>query len=137
MSFASCLDVAAISLDMGEALDTNRELATVGICNCKLIRTVWQHTFRACHSLIKCSSLTYPSNCVMRSHVRHYIRVHWVVHFLTNHLYLSHWSTLTMDRFFHYVCVPLRRLLAIKRATNGTSLFLWSDAYLYWLRSSI
>ena len=35
VSFASCLDVAAISLDMGEALDTNKELATVGICNCK------------------------------------------------------------------------------------------------------
>ena len=34
VSFASCLDVAAISLDMGEALDTNRELSTVGICNC-------------------------------------------------------------------------------------------------------
>jgi SulP family sulfate permease len=33
VSFASCLDVAAISLDMGEALDTNRELATVGLCN--------------------------------------------------------------------------------------------------------
>eukprot|EP00934_Nitzschia_sp_Nitz4_P003219 Nitzschia sp. Nitz4//scaffold16_size188269//130393//133293//NITZ4_001806-RA/size188269-augustus-gene-0.81-mRNA-1//1//CDS//3329538562//3209//frame0 len=33
VSFASCLDVAAISIDMGEALDTNRELATVGICN--------------------------------------------------------------------------------------------------------
>lgn len=33
MSFASCLDVAAISLDMGEALDTNKELSTVGICN--------------------------------------------------------------------------------------------------------
>jgi len=35
VSFASCLDVAAISMDMGEALDTNKELATVGICNCK------------------------------------------------------------------------------------------------------
>jgi MFS superfamily sulfate permease-like transporter len=35
VSFASCLDVAAISIDMGEALDTNRELATVGLCNCK------------------------------------------------------------------------------------------------------
>ncbi|CAB9521784.1 solute carrier family 26 [Seminavis robusta] len=33
VSFASCLDVAAISIDMGEALDTNHELATVGICN--------------------------------------------------------------------------------------------------------
>jgi CRP-like cAMP-binding protein/anti-anti-sigma regulatory factor len=33
VSFASCLDVAAISIDMGKALDTNRELATVGICN--------------------------------------------------------------------------------------------------------
>lgn len=35
VSFASCLDVAAISIDMGEALDTNKELTTVGICNCK------------------------------------------------------------------------------------------------------
>lgn len=35
VSFASCLDVAAISMDKGEALDTNRELATVGIGNCK------------------------------------------------------------------------------------------------------
>ena len=35
VSFASCLDVAAISIDMGEPLDTNKELATVGICNCK------------------------------------------------------------------------------------------------------
>jgi SulP family sulfate permease len=35
VSFASCLDVAAISIDMGEALDTNRELRTVGICNCE------------------------------------------------------------------------------------------------------
>lgn len=33
VSFASCLDVAAISIDMGQPLDTNRELATVGICN--------------------------------------------------------------------------------------------------------
>lgn len=33
VSFASCLDVAAVSIDMGEALDTNHELATVGICN--------------------------------------------------------------------------------------------------------
>jgi hypothetical protein len=33
VSFASCLDVAAISMDMGEALDTNKELMTVGICN--------------------------------------------------------------------------------------------------------
>lgn len=37
VSFASCLDVAAISIDMGEALDTNRELATVGICNCRYL----------------------------------------------------------------------------------------------------
>ena len=35
VSFASCLDVAAISMDKGEALDTNRELATVGIGNRK------------------------------------------------------------------------------------------------------
>lgn len=33
VSFASCLDVAAIAMDKGEALDTNKELATVGIGN--------------------------------------------------------------------------------------------------------
>jgi MFS superfamily sulfate permease-like transporter len=33
VSFASCLDVAAISMDMGEALDTNKELMTVGAGN--------------------------------------------------------------------------------------------------------
>jgi hypothetical protein len=37
VSFASCLDVAAISMDMGEALDTNRELKTVGLCNCEYL----------------------------------------------------------------------------------------------------
>jgi MFS superfamily sulfate permease-like transporter len=37
VSFASCLDVAAISMDMGEALDTNKELTTVGICNREFI----------------------------------------------------------------------------------------------------
>ena len=35
VSFSSCLDVAAISMDMGEALDVNNELMTVGISNCK------------------------------------------------------------------------------------------------------
>lgn len=35
VSFSSCLDVAAISMDMGQALDTNNELMTVGISNCK------------------------------------------------------------------------------------------------------
>lgn len=33
VSFSSCLDVAAISMDMGEALDVNKELITVGISN--------------------------------------------------------------------------------------------------------
>lgn len=35
VSFSSCLDVAAISMDMGEALDVNNELMTVGVSNCK------------------------------------------------------------------------------------------------------
>ena len=43
VAFASCLDVAAISIDMGEALDTNHELATVGMCNCKFLLVVsWE-----------------------------------------------------------------------------------------------
>jgi len=33
VSFASCLDIAAISMDMGEALDTNGEMVTIGISN--------------------------------------------------------------------------------------------------------
>lgn len=36
VSFSSCLDVAAISMDMGEALDVNKELMTVGFSNCKI-----------------------------------------------------------------------------------------------------
>ena len=35
VSFSSCLDVSAISIDMGEPLDTNNELATVGLSNRK------------------------------------------------------------------------------------------------------
>jgi MFS superfamily sulfate permease-like transporter len=33
VSFASCLDIAAVSMDMGEALDTNKEMVTVGASN--------------------------------------------------------------------------------------------------------
>eukprot|EP00588_Corethron_pennatum_P015446 CAMPEP_0194281134 /NCGR_PEP_ID=MMETSP0169-20130528/19960_1 /TAXON_ID=218684 /ORGANISM="Corethron pennatum, Strain L29A3" /LENGTH=1103 /DNA_ID=CAMNT_0039026103 /DNA_START=48 /DNA_END=3355 /DNA_ORIENTATION=- len=33
VAFSSCLDVAAIAMDMGEALDTNTELVTVGVGN--------------------------------------------------------------------------------------------------------
>mmetsp|Transcript_4349 Transcript_4349/g.5009 ORF Transcript_4349/g.5009 Transcript_4349/m.5009 type:complete len:1009 (+) Transcript_4349:92-3118(+) len=33
VSFSSCLDVAAISMDMGEPLDVNKELITVGLSN--------------------------------------------------------------------------------------------------------
>jgi len=36
VAFSSCLDVAAISMDMGEALDVNNELKTVGASNGKL-----------------------------------------------------------------------------------------------------
>ena len=43
VSFSSCLDVAAISMDMGEALDVNNELMTVGISNCKHIGLLGYH----------------------------------------------------------------------------------------------
>ena len=33
VAFSSCLDVAAIQMDLGEQLDFNRELTTVGISN--------------------------------------------------------------------------------------------------------
>lgn len=36
VSFSSCLDVAAIGMDMGESLDVNKELAMVGYSNRKL-----------------------------------------------------------------------------------------------------
>ena len=41
VSFSSCLDVAAISMDMGEALDVNHELTTVGLSNCKCSCNCW------------------------------------------------------------------------------------------------
>lgn len=37
VTFSSCLDVAAISMGLGEVLDVNNELTTVGISNCKYI----------------------------------------------------------------------------------------------------
>ena len=39
VAFSSCLDVAAISMDLGEPLDTNAELITVGASNGELIFT--------------------------------------------------------------------------------------------------
>ena len=35
VSFASSLDIAAVSMDMGESLDTNKEMVTVGTSNRK------------------------------------------------------------------------------------------------------
>jgi hypothetical protein len=57
VSFASCLDVAAISMDMGEALDTNKELMTVGIGNCKIhyISNRFRTTIHACMQTIHVS----------------------------------------------------------------------------------
>lgn len=53
VSFSSCLDVAAISMDTGEALDVNAELTTVGIANCKRSRAFMQH-FRKCVLTFSC-----------------------------------------------------------------------------------
>jgi sulfate permease, SulP family len=50
VSFASCLDVAAISMDKGEALDTNRELATVGMGNCESILCLLDSSTLPCHA---------------------------------------------------------------------------------------
>lgn len=33
VTFASCLDIAAVSMDMGKPLDTNAEMVTVGTSN--------------------------------------------------------------------------------------------------------
>ena len=41
VSFSSCLDVAAISMDMGEALEVNTELKTVGISNRECVLLVY------------------------------------------------------------------------------------------------
>jgi len=56
VSFASCLDVAAIAMDKGEALDTNRELATVGIGNCTYFGPVemWFSTVACCSHSTYC-----------------------------------------------------------------------------------
>lgn len=52
VSFASCLDVAAIGIDRGEALDTNKELATVGICNRERSLYKKQHTFSLTSNIV-------------------------------------------------------------------------------------
>ena len=59
VSFSSCLDVAAISMDMGQALDTNNELMTVGISNCEYF-SIWHnmatldHMTKLSHYAISC-----------------------------------------------------------------------------------
>ena len=58
VSFASCLDVAAISMDMGEALDTNKELTTVGICNCESVfwKELWMDFGKAHYTSHICTN---------------------------------------------------------------------------------
>eukprot|EP00980_Cylindrotheca_fusiformis_P030448 scaffold24824_cov147-Cylindrotheca_fusiformis.AAC.2 len=82
VSFASCLDVAAISIDMGEALDTNKELATVGICNCKFGKTVTIN--RALISLAPSCNL-----CDISSHIWVDFWIYWELHLFANNLHLS------------------------------------------------
>ena len=63
VSFASCLDVAAISIDMGEALDTNRELKTVGICNCKSKNKTMAFVMRTLNLLSHLASVMSGMTC--------------------------------------------------------------------------
>ena len=71
VSFSSCLDVAAISMDMGQALDTNNELMTVGISNC-------EYSCRWCNM----PTLDHNQNCLMTLSLLlcSYIWLSWGVH---------------------------------------------------------
>lgn len=84
VSFSSCLDVAAIGIDRGEALDTNKELATVGICN------------RECNvetRIILFKNLTCHCSVVNDSNVGSHFWFHWQLHLLANYIYLPYWSS--------------------------------------------
>jgi MFS superfamily sulfate permease-like transporter len=72
VSFSSCLDVAAISMDMGQALDTNNELMTVGISNCE-----YDHPFNFLFEFSYVFLTLFPLfSCIWLLGW-----IHWILHF--------------------------------------------------------
>lgn len=100
VAFASCLDVAAISMDKGEALDTNQELATVGIGNCKRKENI---AFLL-DSFIKSISSCFACLC---SDVGFDFWFHRQLHFLPDDLHLSDGSSLQSGRVHDNGCFYL------------------------------
>ena len=98
VSFASCLDVAAISMDKGEALDTNRELATVGIGNRKCLGWSCWYSHNDMRLLI-------PSS--INSNVWFDVWIYGELHFLADHLYVSNWCPFKNCRMLDHGRVSL------------------------------
>lgn len=138
VSFASCLDVAAISIDMGEALDTNRELATVGLCNCEFGGRTYMHT--SLSALLHFGvddglHLTLETHSFIHyiSHEWIDIWIYWILHFFANHFYLSDGSPLAI-----YWILDHGRLLLYCRQprqcfANQSPLFFGKYLDLHWL----
>ena len=58
VAFSSCLDVAAIQMDLGEQLDFNRELTTVGISNVCRCTTIPAHLASPPPPIVERNSIT-------------------------------------------------------------------------------
>lgn len=132
VSFASCLDVAAISIDMGEALDTNRELATVGLCNCEytilniVSRIPVVSLFNLLFSLSPKCSYEWTD-----------IRIHWILYILSNHLHLSYWCPLEIDRSIDHGCIFVYSGQSHQCIGDQSPLFLRKYPYFHWIRLDV
>jgi len=135
VSFASCLDVAAIAMDKGEALDTNRELATVGCGNCECDYDTGILWFCA---LIQLTCSNYPSDLYIYtcSDVGVDFRIHRIVHFLPDDLHVPDRSPFEMDRRPHHVRLLVHRRFARQHTASGAAILSWVDIDLHWVRSN-
>jgi hypothetical protein len=128
VSFASCLDIAAVSMDMGEALDTNKEMVTVGASNL-MSGCLFGFTgviFRSYMSAVVMLCLTsFVRPCLM-----HPDRI---IHLLSDNLYVSNWLSLEVDCCLYNDSISCCLCQHNQCASNCTSVLPWCNSDLYWI----
>jgi len=134
--------VAAISLDMGEALDTNRELATVGICNSTCHDIVGVDLFSlASLTTIPCFTTTSSLPTVMSGctfgYTGSYIFSQTIFTYRTG--VHSRWiGFFIMLVFFYVVASPMNVLqMAPLFFFGATLIFIGYDLLYEWVRCSL
>jgi hypothetical protein len=136
VSFASCLDVAAISIDMGQPLDTNgyvlhslyhNNFPFLNYCsNCRLNNYKLQ---------IGCFFLFQRAyNCWdLQFNVWYFIGFYGKLYFFSNHFHLPHWSPRQVHRGYDYTSLHVHCCLARKHFGGGTTILFGIDVDLHWL----